>query len=117
MQFSEQALLRWQIKIIMWEISLFLTEYYSVPYYNYYFIPFNALPVEYILLELDLYIVDSSGFIIPPFDPTVVICYLIWPCDTAVRITFLISHSSSLSYDTVIISGWVYNKYKTALVC
>ena len=35
-------------------------------------------------------------------DPTVVICYLIWPCDTTVRITYLISHSSSLSYNTVI---------------
>ena len=58
-------------------------------------------PVEYILLELDLYTVDSSGFIIHPFDPTVVICYLIWPCDTAVCITYLISHSSSLSYNTV----------------
>ena len=34
-------------------------------------------------------------FIIHPFDPTVVICYLIWPCDVAVRITYLISHSSS----------------------
>ena len=40
-------------------------------------------------------------FIIHPYDPTVVICYLIWPCDTAVRITHLISHTSSLSYITV----------------
>ena len=37
-----------------------------------------------------------------PCDPTVVICYLIWPCDIVVRITYLISHSSSLSYNTVI---------------
>ena len=29
-----------------------------------------------------------------PYDPTVVICYLIWPCDKAVRMTYLISHSS-----------------------
>ena len=35
-------------------------------------------------------------------DPTFVICYLIWPCDIAVHITYLISHSSSLSYNTVI---------------
>ena len=41
-------------------------------------------------------------FIIHPCDPTVVICYLIWLCDIAVRITYLISHSSSLSYNTVI---------------
>ena len=32
-------------------------------------------------------------FIIHPCDPTVVICYLIWPGDIAVRITYLISHS------------------------
>ena len=61
----------------------------------------------------------GKSFIIHPCDPTVVICFLIWPCDIAVRITYLISHSSSLSYDTVIkdISGWMYNKYKTTLVC
>ena len=41
-------------------------------------------------------------FIIQPCDPTVVICSLIWLCDTAVRITYLISHSSSSSYNTVI---------------
>ena len=41
-------------------------------------------------------------FIIHPCDPTVVICYLIWPCDMAVHITYLISHSPSLSYNTVI---------------
>ena len=41
-------------------------------------------------------------FIIHPCDPTVVICYLIWPCDIAVRITYPISHSPSLSYNTVI---------------
>ena len=33
-------------------------------------------------------------FIIHPYAPTVVIGYLIWPCDKAVRITYLISHSS-----------------------
>ena len=32
----------------------------------------------------------------------VVICYLIWPCDIDVHITFLISHSYSYSYNTVI---------------
>ena len=41
-------------------------------------------------------------FIIHPCDPTDVICYLIWPCDIAVCITYLISHSYSLSYNTVI---------------
>ena len=59
-------------------------------------------------------------FIIHPCDPTVVICYLIWPCDIAVCITYLISHSFSFSYNIVnkeYISGWVYNKYKTTLVC
>ena len=32
----------------------------------------------------------------------VMICYMIWPCDIAVRITYLISHSSCLSCHTVI---------------
>ena len=41
-------------------------------------------------------------FIIHPFDPTVVICYLIWPCDIAVYITNLVSHSSSLSFYSLI---------------
>ena len=41
-------------------------------------------------------------FIIHPCDPTVVICHLIRLCDIAVCITYLISHSSSLSYNTVI---------------
>ena len=41
-------------------------------------------------------------FIIHPCDPTVVICYLIWPCDISVHTTNLISQSSSLSYNTVI---------------
>ena len=47
-------------------------------------------------------------------DPTVVICYLIWPCDIAVHITYLISHSSSLSYNTVIKGyfRWMYNNTK-----
>ena len=40
--------------------------------------------------------------ILQTYDPTVVICYLIWPSDTDVCITYLISHSSSLSYNTVI---------------
>ena len=40
-------------------------------------------------------------FIIHPFDPIVVICCLIWPCDIAVCITYLISPSSSLSYNAV----------------
>ena len=37
----------------------------------------------------------------------------------AVHITYLISHSSSLSCYVVIkgIFGWVYNKYKNMLVC
>ena len=47
-------------------------------------------------------IIYENYFIIHPCDPTVVICYLIWLCDIAVRITYLISHSSSLSYTTVI---------------
>ena len=42
------------------------------------------------------------NFIIHPCDPTVVICYLIWPCDIAFRVTYLISHSSYVSYNTVI---------------
>ena len=37
----------------------------------------------------------------PTCDPTVVICYLIWPCDIAVHITYLISHNSSLSSHSV----------------
>ena len=41
-------------------------------------------------------------FIIHPCNPTVVICYLIWACDIAVHITYLISHSSSLSSHSVI---------------
>ena len=43
----------------------------------------------------------SRGVILHPCDPTVVICYLIRPCDTsiAVCITYLISHSSSLTYN------------------
>ena len=58
-------------------------------------------------------------FIIHPSDPRVVICYLIWPCDIAARITYLVSHSYSLSYNTVIIVFFmlVYNKYKIILVC
>ena len=58
----------------------------------------------------------SMGFIIHPCDPAVVIYYLIWPYDIAVCITYLISHSSSLSYNAVI-KGWVYNEYKTTLMC
>ena len=43
-------------------------------------------------------------FIIHPCDPTAVICYLIWPCDihVAVHITYLISHSLPLCYNTII---------------
>ena len=41
-------------------------------------------------------------FIIHPCDPTFVICCLIWPCDMAVRITHLVSYSSSLSSHSVI---------------
>ena len=37
-------------------------------------------------------------FIIHPYDPTVVICYLIWPCDTAVRITHQLSVSHTVSH-------------------
>ena len=57
-------------------------------------------------------------FIIHPCDSTVVNCYLIWPCDIAVHITYLISHSLSLSYNTVIkvFLAWVYNKYKTTML-
>ena len=57
------------------------------------------------------------NFIIHPCDPTVVICYLIQPCDIAACITYLMSHNSSLTYNKKDISGWVYNKYKTTLVC
>ena len=43
---------------------------------------------------------NIKTFIIHTCDPTVVICYLILPCDMAVHmavhITYLISHSSSL---------------------
>ena len=42
------------------------------------------------------------NIIIHPYDPTEVICYLIWGCDITVHITYLISHSSSLSCYTVI---------------
>ena len=38
-------------------------------------------------------------FIIHPYDPTVMICYLIPLCDIAVCITYLISHSYSLTYN------------------
>ena len=38
-------------------------------------------------------------FIIHPCDPTVVVCYLTWPCDKAVRITYHISHSYSLTHN------------------
>ena len=38
-------------------------------------------------------------FNIHPCDPTVVFCYLIWPCDIAVCITYLISHSYYLTYN------------------
>ena len=41
-------------------------------------------------------------FIIHPCDPTIMIFYLIWSSDIAVCITYLISHSSSLGYNTVI---------------
>ena len=40
--------------------------------------------------------------IVHPCDPIVVICYLIRPCDIAACITYLVSHSSSLCYNTVI---------------
>ena len=59
------------------------------------------------------------SFIIHPCNPTVVICCLIWPCDIAVCITYLISHSLSLSYNTAIKGNFRlgYNKYKTSRVC
>ena len=56
-----------------------------------------------------------SYSIIHPCDPTVVICYLIWLCDTAVRITYLISHNSSLSYTTVIKTYFRLGVYKAKL--
>ena len=40
-----------------------------------------------------------SYFITHPCDPTVVICYLIRLCDIAVCITYLVSHSCSLTYN------------------
>ena len=52
-----------------------------------------------------------SSDIIHPCDPTVVIFYLIWSCDIAVHITYLISHSSPLSCYTVIKT----NGYKLVL--
>ena len=55
---------------------------------------FNKLITEFIH--------NVTQNIIHSCDPTFVICYLIWPCDIAVRIRYLISHSSSLSYNTVI---------------
>ena len=54
------------------------------------------------ITAISMVIMQTLYLIIHPFDPTVVICYLIWPCDIVVRITYLISHSSSLSYNTVI---------------
>ena len=49
---------------------------------------------------------------------TVVICYLIWPCDIAAHITHLVSHSFPLTYHMVIKGyfSWVYNKYGTKLL-
>ena len=60
---------------------------------------YTLIMVSYCNIQVNNGVLD---FIIHLCDPTVVICYLIWPCDIAVRITFLISHSSSLSYNTVI---------------
>ena len=57
-------------------------------------------PSQRVLFDLQRTV--NIYFIIQPCDPTVVICYLIWPCDIAVHITYLISHSLSLSYNTVI---------------
>ena len=58
-----------------------------------------------------------SQFIIDPSYSADV--YLIWQCDRAVHITYLISLSSSLSYYAVTenILIWMYKKYKTTLVC
>ena len=52
-------------------------------------------------------------------DKTLLVIYVqVWPWHIAVHITYLISHSSSLSSHLVkYILGWVYNKYKTTLVC
>ena len=54
-----------------------------------------------ILMDIVLTLLNGEipVFIIHPCDPTVVICNLIWPCDIAVCITYLISHSSSLPYN------------------
>ena len=48
------------------------------------------------------YLDSNCLFIIHQCDDIVVICYLIWPCDIAVYITYLISHTSSLSSYSVI---------------
>ena len=48
---------------------------------------------------LGVHIGVTLNFIIHPCDPTVVICCLIWPCDTTICITYLVSHSYSLTYN------------------
>ena len=59
--------------------------------------------IDFLLsITLTINLAVILGFIIHTCDPTDMICSLIWPYDIAVRITYLISHSSSLSYNTVI---------------
>ena len=43
-----------------------------------------------------------NNIFIHPCDHTVEICYLLWLCDTAIYITYLISHSYSLNCHMVI---------------
>ena len=60
------------------------------------------------------------NIIIHPCVRAVVICFSIWPCDVALCIAYLISHSSYACYYVVnerIFLLWVYNKYKTTPVC
>ena len=62
----------------------------------------NKVIVKVIMINKVIVKENCELFIIHPCNPTVVICYLIWPCDIAACITYLISQSSSLSYNTVI---------------
>ena len=63
--------------------------------------PSQTSPALQVHVSVDILCVVQY-FIIRLCDPKVVICYLIWPCDIAVHITYLISHSSSLGCHTII---------------
>ena len=74
------------------------------------------------MLYIHVYIINScvrNKQVQTPETPAV-ICFLIWPCDMTVNMTYLVSHSSSLSCHTQVIIKdilGVHNKYKTTLVC